>query len=532
MLTKHHWYALLGGTSVMSRAITERQAGVQGGTAAPTTEPPHADPRRWLALFVIALAQLMVVLDATIVNIAMPEATRALNIDDANRQWMLTAYTLSFGSLLLLGGRIADYVGRKKIFIVGLLGFAAASALGGLAQNEATLFAARALQGAFGALLAPAALSLITVTFTDIKDRAKAFGVFGAISGAGAAIGLIMGGLLTEFANWRWCLLVLTPIAIVTALMARSIVRESKAAGDTKYDIPGTILATGGLFALVYGFVKAAPDRVTGESGWEKPITLTLFAVAAIMLIAFVFVQLKSKNPTLPMRVLLNRNRGGSYIVSVLLGAGLLGMFLFMTYYFQGTLGWSPLKAGLAYLPFSAAIIVTAGIGSNLLPRLGPLTMMATGGVLATASLVWLSRLEAGSSYAGMILPIFVMMAVGMGLIFLPLGNTALTGVSPHDAGVASATLNATQQIGGSLGVALLNTVFITAQTNFFKANPPASADPAAVGQARLDAAIHGYDTGFTVSAVLLGAATVAILLFIRNTKDQMEQGAAAAHVG
>jgi EmrB/QacA subfamily drug resistance transporter len=514
----------------MSGTVTH-QRGSTALSTAHATSPPDLDPKRWLALFVIAIAQLMVVLDATIVNIAMPEATRALGIDDANRQWMLTAYTLSFGALLLLGGRIADYVGRKKVFIIGLLGFAAASALGGLAQNEAMLFGARALQGAFGALLAPAALSLITVTFTDIKDRAKAFGVFGAISGAGAAIGLIMGGLLTEYANWRWCLLVLTPIAIFAALMARPIVRESKAEGNTKYDIPGTILATTGLFALVYGFTKAAPDAVTHESGWGKPVTLTLFAVAAVLLTAFFYVESKSKNPMLPLRVLANRNRGGSYIVSILLGAGLLGMFLFMTFYFQGTLHWSPLKSGLAYLPFSAAIILIAGVGSALLPKVGPLKMMATGGVLATAALIWLTSLKADSSYVGMIMPIFVLMATGMGLIFVPLGNTALTGVSPHDAGVASATLNATQQIGGSLGVALLNTVFITAMTNFASANPPTSPQPAAVQGAMLDAQIHGYDMGFTVSAILMGAATLAIFLFIRNTKGQSES-APAAHLG
>jgi EmrB/QacA subfamily drug resistance transporter len=491
-------------------------------SAAPAVQP--GGRRRWLVLFVIAIAQLMVVLDATIVNIALPEATAALNINEANRQWVLTAYTLSFGSLLLLGGRIADYVGRKRIFIIGLLGFAAASALGGLAQNEATLYAARALQGAFGALLAPAALSLITVTFTDIRDRAKAFGVYGGIAGAGAAVGLVAGGLLTEFASWRWCLLVLTPIAVVTAVLARPILKESRAEGDTKYDIPGTILATGGLFALVFAFVKAAPDPVTGERGWLHPSTIILFLVAGILLTCFVLVEQGSSNPMLPPRVLLNRNRGGSYLVSVLLGAGLMGVFLFMTYYFQGTLGWSPVKAGLAFMPFSLAMIVTAAVSSNLLPRIGPLPMMGLGGVLCTASLFWLRGIDETSPYFLMIMPTFATMAVGMGLIFVPLGNTALSGVSPHDAGVASATLNATQQIGGSLGVAMLNTVFITAAANFGKTHPPASADPGAIGQARAVAAIHGYQMGFVATAVIFGAMTLAILIFIRNTKDQVEQ--------
>ena len=514
----------------MARIITDRKGKGKQPPAAVTIEAPQADPKRWLALLVIAIAQLMVVLDATIVNIAMPEATADLGINDSNRQWMLTAYTLSFGSLLLLGGRIADYVGRKKIFIIGLLGFAGASALGGLAQSQFTLFGARALQGAFGALLAPAALSLITVTFTDIRDRAKAFGVFGAVSGAGAAVGLIAGGLLTQFASWRWCLLVLTPIAISTAIAARSIVHESKAGGNTKYDIPGTILATTGLFALVFAFVKAAPDPATGDSGWDEPITIVLFLAAAGLLTAFIRLERRTPNPMLPMRVLLNRNRGGSYIVSVLLGAGLMGVFLFMTYYFQGTLGWSPLKAGLAYMPFSLAIIVTAAVGSNLLPKIGPFPMMSVGGVLSTAALALLSDIDEHSSYVRMILPIFIIMAIGMGLIFLPLGNTALTGVHPHDAGVASATLNATQQIGGSLGVALLNTVFITAATNFAKANPPTAPDPGAAGQARVHAAIHGYQMGFVVTAIFFAAMTVAILVFIRNTKDQMEQPAQAGH--
>lgn len=519
----------------MSGTITQERGSTK--PAAAPTSPPEPDPRRWYALVVIMIAQLMVVLDATIVNIAMPEATKALGIDDANRQWMLTAYTLSFGAFLLLGGRIADYVGRKKVLIIGLLGFAGASALGGLAQNAAMLFGARALQGAFGALLAPAALSLITVMFTDVKDRAKAFGVFGAISGVGAAIGLVLGGLLTQYANWRWCLLVLTPVAIVAALLARAIVRESKAEGNTKYDIPGTILATLGLFALVYGFTKAAPQAVTHngvvsyESGWGKPITLVLFAAAAVLLTAFFVVESRSKNPMLPLRVLANRNRGGSFILSILLGAGMMGMFLFMTFYFQNTLHWSPLKAGVAYLPFSGALIVTAGVGSALLPKVGPLKMMTVGGLLATVALFWLSHLQADSPYASMILPIFVLMAVGMACIFVPLGNTALTGVASHDAGVASATLNASQQIGGSLGVALLNTVFITAMTNFGKAHPPTSADPAAIGKTMLDASMHGYQMGFTVSAILFAGATAAIVLFIRNSKDQMAS-APAAHLG
>src|SRR5579859_1434728 len=262
--------------------------------------PPDAagpDPRRWLALTVVLLAQLMVVLDATIVNIAMPSAQRALHIDDANRQWILTAYTLAFGGLLLLGGRIADYVGRKRIFLIGLIVFAGASALGGFAQNEAMLFAARALQGVFGALLAPAALSIVTVTFTDVKDRAKAFGVFGAVAGVGAAIGLLLGGLLTQYTSWRWCLFVNIFIAAIALALAVPIVRESKAEGNTRYDIPGTLMSSIGIGALVYGFTEAAK-----QNSWTSRSVLVSFSIAAVLLVGFVILESRIENPLLPLR--------------------------------------------------------------------------------------------------------------------------------------------------------------------------------------------------------------------------------------
>jgi EmrB/QacA subfamily drug resistance transporter len=483
-----------------------------------TGPPPHSS-RRWLALVVIAIAQLMVVLDATIVNIAMPSAQAALGIDDANRQWMLTAYTLAFGGLLLLGGRIADYVGRKRVFMIGLLGFAAASALGGVAQNAGMLFAARGLQGAFGALLAPAALSLITVTFTDVKDRAKAFGVFGAISGGGAALGLILGGLLTQYTTWRWCLLVNIPIAIIAFLLAMPFVKESRAHGNTKYDIPGTLLATGGLVALVYAFTRAASD------GWGSGVTLAFFALAAVLLVGFVVAESRIANPLLPLRVVLHRNRGGSYLTSVLLGAGMMGMFLFMTYYFQGTLSYSPLRSGVAYLPFSIALIVTAIVTSTLLPRFGPRVIMTVGGVLATVAMVWLTQLTIDSSYLTLILPALIIMAVGMGAVFVPLGNVALTGVADHDAGVASAMVNTSQQIGGSLGVALLNTVFTTATASYVTAHGP-SKESFALG------AVHGYNVAFTVSAALLAASTLVSFLLIQKSRQATAEAPAAVHIG
>ena len=367
------------------------------------------DPKRWLALVVIAIAQLMIVLDASIVNIALPSAQRDLGISDADRQWVVTAYTLTFGGFLLLGGRIADFMGRKRTFIVGLFGFAAASALGGIASTAGLLFAARGLQGTFAALMAPAALSLISVTFTESKERAKAFGVYGAVSGGGAAIGIILGGTLTEYASWRWCLGVNVPIALATAAAAVLYVKESKAHGSTKYDVPGAILVTLGLVSLVYGFTQAAklknPGRSTDVLGWTDSSTLTFLGAGIILLVAFVLWERRTSTPLLPMNVALDRNRGGSYLVFLFLGAGLFAMFLFLTFYFQITMGYSPLRAGFAFLPFSVGIILTAGVVANILPKVGPKPIMVTGLVLAVVGMLMLTQIDAGTSYWTHVLP-------------------------------------------------------------------------------------------------------------------------------
>ncbi|MET1062118.1 MAG: MFS transporter, partial [Aeromicrobium sp.] len=423
-------------------------------TTAPSSAPGSTtpDPRRWLALGVIAVAQLMIVLDASIVNIALPSAQEDLGISDADRQWVVTAYTLAFGGLLLLGGRIADFAGRKRMFIVGLIGFAAASALGGVASTAGLLFAARGLQGAFAALLAPAALSLISVTFTESKERATAFGVFGAISGGGAAIGLIVGGVLTEYASWRWCLGVNVPIALLAAAAAARVVRESKAEGNTQYDIPGAILVTLGLTSLVYGFTEAAklkdPGKSTEVLGWTDSSTLTFLGVAVVLLIAFVVWESRTKHPLLPLRVALDRNRGGSYLVFLFVGAGLFAMFLFLTFYFQLTLGYSPLKSGFAFLPFSVGIILGAGVVSQLLPRIGPKPIMVPGLVSASIGMLLLTQVTADTSYWTHVLPAIVLMSLGMAAVFVPASSTALIGVGSHDAGVASALLNTSQQVG------------------------------------------------------------------------------------
>ena len=468
------------------------------------------DPTRWRTLFVVAIAQLMIVLDSSIMNIAIPSAKIDLGITDANQQWVITAYTLAFGSLLLLGGRIGDYMGRKRIFLIGLIGFAAASALGGIASTQGLLFASRALQGVFAALLAPAALAIISVTFKVPTERAKAFGVIGAISGGGAAIGLILGGTLTEYASWRWCLGVNTPIAIVAALLAIKFVHESKASGNNTYDIPGVVTATAGLFSLTYGFNEAA------TKGWSSTSTITFLVAAAVLLIIFVAIEAKVANPLMPLRVVTERNRGGSYLGSLVVGAGLFSMFLFLGLYLQVILGYSPLKSGFAFLPFTAGIIIFAGIASQLLPKFGPRALMVPGLVAAGTGLLLMTRITPDTSYTTHVLPSLLIMSSGMALVFIPLTSTSLHAVSSHDTGVASAMLNTSQQVGGSLGTALLNTIAATAATSYAATN-------SALGERLPDFAMtHGFVVAFRWSAVLLFVGAIVLFFFINVGKESL----------
>lgn len=468
------------------------------------------DPTRWRTLFVVATAQLMIVLDSSIMNIAIPSAKIDLGISDTNQQWIITAYTLAFGSLLLLGGRIGDYVGRKKIFLIGLIGFAAASALGGLASTQGMLFASRALQGFFGALLAPAALSIISVTFTVPKERAKAFGVIGAISGGGAAIGLILGGVLTEFFSWRWCLGVNTPIAIFAAALALRFVKESKAQGDNSYDIPGVVTATAGLFSLTYGFNEAA------TKGWASSTTISFLIAAVVLLTIFVSIEMRVKNPLMPLRVVTERNRAGSYLGSLVVGAGLFSMFLFLGLYLQVILGYSPLKSGFAFLPFTAGIVLFAGIASILLPKVGPKPLMVPGLLSASFGLILMSRITPETSYATHVLPSLLIMSSGMALVFIPLTSTSLHAVSNHDTGVASAMLNTSQQIGGSLGTALLNTIAASATAAYAVAN-------AQLGDRVMPFAMtHGFTVAFQFSAGLFLVGAVLLFFFINIGKESL----------
>jgi EmrB/QacA subfamily drug resistance transporter len=479
----------------------------------------NPDPMRWKALAVIGVAQLMVVLDASIVNLALPRAKADLGITDADQQWVLTAYTLAFGGLLLLGGRIADYAGRKRVFIIGLIGFAAASALGAMTPNAGFLYGARALQGAFGALLAPAALSLMTVTFHAPKERARAFGVFGAVSGGGAAVGLLLGGVLTEYLSWRWCLLINTPIAIVAGLLALRYVRESRASGGTSYDVAGALTVTIGLVALVYGFTKAAPKGLQDTAHWGEASTLIWFVLAAVLLVAFFVVEARHPNPLLPLRILLERNRGGSYLIMLIVGIGMFAMFLFLGLYLQVVRGYTPIAAGFAFLPFSAGIVVGAGIASQLVPRLGPRPVLVPGLLASAVALVWMSRLTVDSSYVGHLLPAMLIMSVGMAFVFIPIATTALHGIGHEDAGVGSALINTAQQIGGSVGVALLNTVAVIATTSFLT-------EHAADGPGALPEALTaGYTRAFLVGAVINVVAAVLALVLINIGREAAQEG-------
>ncbi|MEU5661196.1 MFS transporter [Streptomyces longwoodensis] len=470
----------------------------------------EADANRWKALAFIALAQLMVVLDATIVNIALPSAQQDLGISDGNRQWVVTAYALAFGGLLLFGGRIADLWGRKRAFVTGLAGFAVASALGGAAANEAMMFGARALQGVFGALLAPAALSLLAVMFTDAKERAKAFGIYGAIAGGGGAVGLILGGFLTEYLDWRWTFFVNIPFAIVAALGAYFVIREPEGGRNRNpLDIPGVLLSTLGLVALVYGFTRAESE------GWSDSLTIGMFVASGVLLIAFVLVESRVKAPLLPLRVVTERNRGGVYLSLGLAIIAMFGLFLFLTYYLQVVKGYTPVKTGFAFLPMIAGMITgSTQIGTRLMTRVAPRLLMGPGFLVAALGMLLLTRLEIGSSYAAVLLPAMILLGLGMGTAFMPAMSLATLGVEPRDAGVASAMVNTSQQVGGAIGTALLNTIAASATTSYIKDHIASAGSRPQQQLVQLEGMVHGYTSAIWFAVgILVAAAAIAVTL-------------------
>ena len=482
-------------------------SGTQHGWGAAAAQP---DPRRWLILVVIGIAQLMVVLDVTVMNLALPSAQKALGFNDADRQWVVTAYALSFGSLLLFCGRLADLVGRKVIFITGLIGFAVASAIGGASVNFAMLVTARACQGVFGAMLAPAALSLLTTTFSDPKERGKAFGVYGAIAGAGSAVGLLLGGALTEYLSWRWCLYINLFFAAVAAAGGSVLLKRQSRTAGAKLDVPGVVTVSSGMFCLVYGFSNAALHS------WSATSTWAFLAAGVVLLIAFAYWQTRSSHPLLPPRVVLDRNRGGAYLAILIVGAGMFGIFLFLTYYMQVSLGYSPVVSGLAFLPMVGCIAVAANVSNIvLLPRIGPRPIVIVGMLSLACAQFWLTHIGVRGDYVGDILGPLMITGVGMGFMFSTAMNTGTYGVAPRDAGVASASVNTGQQLGGAIGTSLLNTIAASATTSYIASHMVFHGQPtkAAVNLVKAQGLVHGYTTVFwwcmgifIVGAVVIGA--------------------------
>jgi EmrB/QacA subfamily drug resistance transporter len=448
----------------------------------------------------------MVVLDVTIVNIALPSAQRELGFSDDDRQWVITAYALSFGSLLLLGGRIADLFGRKWIFIAGLLGFAGASALGGAAQSFGLLVSARALQGMFGALLAPAALSLLTTTFTDPAERGKAFGIYAAIAGMGGAIGLLLGGALTELLDWRWCLYVSIAFAVPAAIAGTRLLHHVPVPARPRLDIPGALTASSGLFALVFGLARAESD------GWGDPLTLAFLLASAVLLAVFVALQRRVAQPLLPLRVVADRDRGASFLAIGTASAGIFGLFLFLTFYLQDTKGLTALETGLAFLPMSFSIAPTVGIVSTrVLPRTGPRPLVPAGLLIAALGMLLLTRLGVDTAYATHVLPSLILIGVGFGLTVAPSFATATYDVPARDSGVASAMVNTSQQVGGSIGAALLSTLAAAAATDYVADLGPA---PDVLRQA----AVEGYTTAFWWAAAVFAVGAVVCGSLLRST--------------
>ena len=500
--------------------MTETQTTGAGRIADAASSSDHdaQHSKRWLILAVIGLAQLMIVLDATIVNIALPDAQKALGFSNGDRQWIVTAYSLAFGSLLLLFGRVSDLLGRRMMFLIGLVGFAAASALGGAAPNFEVLVIARALQGVAGAMLAPAALSLLSTTFTEAKERATAFAVFGGIAGSGAAIGMLLGGVLTEYLNWRWTLFVNVGISVIAIAGAASLIpRHPRTEDRPKLDVLGTVLVSLGLFGVVYGFANAESHP------WSAPGTWGFLAGGIAVLAIFTWWQTRAPHPLLPLRVILERNRGGSYLAMFLTGIGMFGVFLFLNYYIQENLRYSPVMTGLAFMPMVAALMVTATVSTTqLYPKIGAKILVFLGMAIGAGGMAWLTGIDLGSTYVANILGPLIIIGVGMGMIFAPAMNAATSGVEEHDAGVASAMVNTSQQIGGSIGTALLNSLATTAAAHYL------SGKNAASQAVQANAAIHSYTTAFWWAAGIFAAGAVICGLILKAGKpDPVDPDAA-----
>jgi EmrB/QacA subfamily drug resistance transporter len=466
---------------------------------------------------VVAIAQLMVVLDSTVVNIALPSAQRSLGFPNGDRQWVVTAYALAFGSLLLVGGRLGDMYSRKWVFITGLVGFAVSSAIGGAAVSFEMLVAARALQGVFGAILAPAALGTLVSTFQDPRERGRAFGVFGSVAAGGGGVGLILGGVLTQYLSWRWTLYVNLVFAAIAVAGALAFMRSSRPAIRPRMDWPGAVLACAGLFLIVFGFSHAE------TAGWAAGLTIGSLVLGLLLLAAFVVAERWGSHPLLPLRVILDRTRGGSYVAVGISGIAIFGIFLFLTFYLQEVKGYSPVTSGLAFLPMIGCILLSSNVSSIVtLPRLGPRVLITTGMLLGAGAMIYLAQLTVTSSYAGGVLPALIILGLGFGMIFAPAINTATAGVPRQDSGVASALVNTMQQVGGSIGTAALSTIALTATASYLAAHHTGPQAPAI-------AATHGYTEAFTVSAGIFGLGVILAIVLLPSRQRLAELRAAAA---
>ena len=487
------------------------------------------DGRPGIALTVIAACQLMVVLDATIVNIALPHIQDALSFSTTDLSWVLSAYTLTFGGLLLLGGRAGDILGRRRVFMTGIIVFTLASLLGGLAQEPWQLLAARALQGVGGAIASPTSLALITTTFREGPERNRAFGVFAAVSAGGGAIGLLTGGMLTEWLDWRWVFFVNVPIGVLIAALAPVYINESEK-HPGRFDIAGALTSTAGMASLVYGFIRAS------EEGWRDTLTVSSFGAAVVLLAAFVLIESRAKEPITPLRMFADRNRSGTYMIMLSLAAAMFGMFFFIVLFVQNVLDYSPIEAGLAFLPVTVAIITGAGLSQRLLPVLGPKPFMVTGSTITGLGLFWQTLISPDSSYVSGVLGPMLLFGFGMGLNFVTLTLTAVSGVAPHEAGAASSLLNASQQVGGSLGLSILVTVFGTASRNEAEKQIPAFMAQATPEQQAEFARTHelpgawgnevltqGISTAFTAAVAMAAVALLTATLVIRVRKSDLE---------
>ncbi|WP_372345256.1 MFS transporter [Streptomyces sp. KL116D] len=491
--------------------------------------------RPGIALTVIAACQLMVVLDATIVNIALPHIQDALKFSTTDLTWVVSAYTLTFGGLLLLGGRAGDILGRRRVFMSGILLFTFASLLGGLAQEPWQLLAARALQGVGGAIASPTSLALITTTFPEGPERNRAFGVFAAVSAGGGAVGLLAGGMLTDWLDWRWVLFVNVPIGILIAVLAPMYINESERHPGS-FDITGALTSTLGMASLVYGFIRAA------DEGWRDGLTVASFGAAVVLLLAFVANENRAKDPITPLKMFADRNRSGTYVIMLSLAAAMFGMFFFIVLFVQNVLGYSPIKAGLAFLPVTAAIAVGAGLSQRLLPVLGPKPFMAGGSALVVVGLTWQAFITPESSYVGGVLGPMLIFGFGMGLNFVTVTVTAVSGVAPHEAGAASGLLNTTQQVGGSLGLSILTTVFGSASRDEAKdqiadfmatASPEQKAEFARTHELPApwshEVLAHGISTAFIPAAAMALLALGVALTVIKVRKSDLEALAGTA---